>query len=551
MAERTLLCNFEGVKPNITIVAVVLLAVLSCGSSHQTRPDRAMRVQLRTIQPLLLKTEKVDSCLTVLQTMDTAALKRPADRARWSLLYAMALDKNYIDTTDLSVLAPAVERYTPWHHLSRKDKFYTWYYKARIEENAHRYDASLDSYLHAERYMGATNDVYRTRLYFGMERVYGKTMSRNLAYDAGVKALTYARQSQNYFNYGVALTDCISNAAITSKHGQALIFKNEYDSNKSLFPSRCGSLYNISMVIYFAAIGNVDSLKYYLDAYSGFNDDRELLVRAVAFIKLKEYDQAHKCLEEYAMIVPETEQAYSFYGCRADVRKNQGDLSGALEDLEKKSRLLSETYIYNLDRELSEYESQYHAKLKQANLLFGFGAFLIVLMIALFLYMRFNRQRSALLLAQTEDYRLIYNRVLGLASAEGKKEIRKKDSISDLAKTLESFGSNLRGGEVASLRGAILNMVKIVGTKKAVDMVALFAAVDCNKMFKKLHDFALTDFEIGYCFLLLLGMSSNELNGLLNRGNLRNVSLEIRKKLFITSKEQSLHGYLKAIYEGM
>ena len=107
-------------KPLKQIVLAVIVILTAC----HPRPDRAT---LRTVMPILERSEKVDSCLAVLRSIDTAALTRPADKARWALLYAMALDKNYIDTTDLSVLQPAIDRYTRWTHLNRLDKFYTRY----------------------------------------------------------------------------------------------------------------------------------------------------------------------------------------------------------------------------------------------------------------------------------------------------------------------------------------------------------------------------------------------------------------------------------------
>lgn len=52
-----------------------------------------------------------DSSLSVLGSVDTLRLRPESSRARFSLLYAMALDRNCIDTTDISVLSLAVRYY--------------------------------------------------------------------------------------------------------------------------------------------------------------------------------------------------------------------------------------------------------------------------------------------------------------------------------------------------------------------------------------------------------------------------------------------------------
>ena len=49
-----------------------------------------------------------DSALVAIRQIDTLSLNTKAQKAKFALLHAMALDKNYIDTTDLRVIAPAL-----------------------------------------------------------------------------------------------------------------------------------------------------------------------------------------------------------------------------------------------------------------------------------------------------------------------------------------------------------------------------------------------------------------------------------------------------------
>ena len=55
--------------------------------------------------------ERPDSALRVLRKVDSLTLNTKALRARYSVLFAMALDKNYIDTTNFDVLQPAIDYY--------------------------------------------------------------------------------------------------------------------------------------------------------------------------------------------------------------------------------------------------------------------------------------------------------------------------------------------------------------------------------------------------------------------------------------------------------
>ncbi len=81
---------------------VALLPLLSCG-------NRAVSAQLDDIESYIQ--ERPDSALAAIEAIDTNSLSTRALAAKYSLLYAMALDKNYIDTTDLSIIEPAVNYY--------------------------------------------------------------------------------------------------------------------------------------------------------------------------------------------------------------------------------------------------------------------------------------------------------------------------------------------------------------------------------------------------------------------------------------------------------
>ena len=52
-----------------------------------------------------------DSALAALESIDTLSLKVKAQRARYSLLYTMALDRNHRDIPDLRIIKPAASYY--------------------------------------------------------------------------------------------------------------------------------------------------------------------------------------------------------------------------------------------------------------------------------------------------------------------------------------------------------------------------------------------------------------------------------------------------------
>lgn len=77
--------------------------------------------------------EKPDTSLSILKTLNRQSL-RGRSAARYSLIYAKALDKNYIDTTDISIIEPALKFYDRFG--TDFEKAQTHYYEGRILQNA-------------------------------------------------------------------------------------------------------------------------------------------------------------------------------------------------------------------------------------------------------------------------------------------------------------------------------------------------------------------------------------------------------------------------------
>lgn len=107
--------------------------------------------------------ERPDSALRVLRKVDSLTLNTKALRARYSVLFAMALDKNYIDTTALSILEPTMAYYEKFG--SPKDKMLSYYYLGRIYSNRKDYPNAVIYYLQALR-ESSEDDYYHRGLIF-------------------------------------------------------------------------------------------------------------------------------------------------------------------------------------------------------------------------------------------------------------------------------------------------------------------------------------------------------------------------------------------------
>lgn len=102
--------------------------------------------------------ERPDSALVLLKNIDSAAVRGRATAARYSLLLSMALDKNVIDTADISIILPAVRYYE--RRGDDLSKARTFFYYGRVLQNGNDNEAALEAVSKAELYADRTDDLY-------------------------------------------------------------------------------------------------------------------------------------------------------------------------------------------------------------------------------------------------------------------------------------------------------------------------------------------------------------------------------------------------------
>ena len=139
---------FAYMKKVLTVFLLAYLAVsilCSCTGMHS---------KLIGIESLMA--DHPDSALAELKKIDTLKLVSNATKAKYSLLYTMALDRNGIDTTNYSLLTDAVIYYDK--HGPVSDKVKTSYYQGRLYFNNKEYGAALKSFLKALELSEAVDD---------------------------------------------------------------------------------------------------------------------------------------------------------------------------------------------------------------------------------------------------------------------------------------------------------------------------------------------------------------------------------------------------------
>lgn len=183
--------------------------------------------------------ERPDSALRVLRKVDSLTLNTKSLRARYSLLFAMALDKNYIDTTALSILEPTVAYYERLG--SPQDKMLSCYYLGRIYANRKDYPNAVIFYSQALR-ESSTDDYYH----------------KGLAYEALANAYSASFNTEEELRNAILAHDCFDkirdkNLALSRyKIAQAYHNNEQFDLADSLYSSVYSGLDSTSKLAFYA-----------------------------------------------------------------------------------------------------------------------------------------------------------------------------------------------------------------------------------------------------------------------------------------------------------
>ena len=520
----------------ILMLVLSQAAVLSCA-------DRAVRQQLNNLETLVQT--KPDSALKIIRSIDTLRLKSSDCRAKYSLLHTMALDKNYIDTANLDILQPAIRRYTQHPHFNNLDKFFTWYYRGRIEENGKDYISALQSFLQAEKYMNATDDRYRTRLYFSFERIYTQNLSFEKVYDAALTALHFARTSGDKYNYAASLIDCVSASISLNRFEESKEYLDEYDlvlGGDAYFQK--ASNYYLSKMIFFGACQDQDSTLYYYRKYAESTTNTsvfDILNVLRSCIRCGAYSTAQEILNaypDYSFTDPLLNALY--YGYRSVIKQKAGDINGALEDLNEYCRFFDRQDIREDNMKVSMAPSLFKEQLKRTRLLLAAVSFFSIFIIGLILLIMSSRKKAYQYEMLTSQYEAIKEEKDFLIQ-------KSKGSIKDIEEKLLKIGRPANKDKTTLLSSVKL-LSKTLSPKEFVHLVSILLETKCPDFYLVLSNASLDDTDCTICTLLILGLSEKEISSVINSNSIRNTCSEIRKKLGFDAKNGYLSSALKNLY---
>lgn len=143
---------------NLTVAGIRLAGVLLCVLSLSSCSWNSCREVKRTLSCAdEVMWTRPDSALAILESVDTIGLRTKSLRARYSLLYTMALDRNHLDIADLGIIEPAARYYR--NHGSKDDKMKMYFYLGIAQYDTGDLESAIGNYIQAKEYSSSSENL--------------------------------------------------------------------------------------------------------------------------------------------------------------------------------------------------------------------------------------------------------------------------------------------------------------------------------------------------------------------------------------------------------
>ena len=509
--------------------------------------------------------ERPDSALVVLEQIVPSELSSKEEKAKYSLLYSMALDKNFVDKTDFEILQPAIDYYED--NGSATDKLRTFYYQGRIYQNLGNDPLAMKSFVNAISKGGTSNDLQTlAKVYYAQSKIYYSLYEWDNAMECIQKAATLYKDSGLYHYY----TDCL----ILIINGYTI--KEDYDSASS-YIEQCkqisekmsvGSLsqfYSVYLT-YLIRCGSEYEINYIINEYINTIPSSHIdwLTLTNAYITIGEYNEALQSISRYK----NDNHIDSILKYRALISIVYEKLGRYEESLRayKDYMVASDSLDYAIIRQDTKFVEERHnlelqtlRERESKTQVLLWAAMFIILLLVIIVFIRYrlkvNRMEKALAEQASEKYRLLYLQIeeerdnlndLLAQSTELAPDI--KTAVGKRLELLNKFFTAFITNNSDIDRTASKEMEELLANKDTfMTSTKLAFAGSHPKFIKYLEERDLTDWEISYCCLYALGLKGKEVGSYIKMRSHYNNSSTVREKLGINEHDTNLGIYIRKL----
>ena len=508
-----------------------------------------------------------DTALALLDSIDSQRLGR-ADNARYALLRSQALDKNFIDITNDSLISIAVDYYKHSHNNLYKGMAY--FYLSRIYENGGRYEEAIANSVQAEEALSHTDDYYMQALVLANRGdIYVEQYKLDEAIELRKQAIIYYEKCNNrvnlaYTHLRLSKLLMIEYPDSVLQHLEIAKFIGEALNNEELLfavENHRASYYDYIKEFDKAIFALNEAMKQY-QSYKLGADDYYLLCRI--YYNVGKPDSALYYLDNYVAPSAKTYSDYKTLSLfRSKIYYAKNDLTNAYQQQKKYIKYLTRSGLWAQDSSVKELEKKYRTQqlrqeselLKARNQLHTIVSSLAIGIVILLIYL-YRRQRQMSIAqyyqlhesaqksvaAMQQQYDAIQqqlNRQMSQKQQSDNALLARIDMLKTIIDLSDIYESNK--DEFYKRCRSYMNLCntnKHSFVKDIREIASLYKPGFVEILLNRYP--GLNDDEIDFACLTMLGFDSNQLRILFNHNHVQSTygkRTRLRKKFSLTNNE--------------
>lgn len=498
-----------------------------------------------------------DTSLVILREIDRSLLISPKIEATYSLLSAIAYDKNYIDVESDSIIAPALKYYL--RKGNNDEKLKTLYYRGIVERNKGNDEDAMRWYAQAYEYADKAKDrIMAGRLYTAMMLTYNRAydiessiIMADKAKDCYFEACDTARYISSILNLAtlyIQLNDTTSAREMTDlakQYQEHMTRKHRLDFYlKQMALANNKSDYTLNDLYEFLGYYNIE------------HQDVNWLSVAKCYCEWKDFQSAYIALDYYRKYNDPYEISYYWY--YGNISESFGLYKEATESYKIYNILSDDSDVRIFKDDTKFIEERYCTQLRTTRL--RYMAIIAVLSTCLISIICFivtiylkkvkldKLKEKKAMEKQMKELEYEKNQFMEMYSAALDEQKRLKRARMDTV-----LGKNVRSqvdNRLAVLNKFVVANISGMYSKEAYDELSKLLQ-DRNSFLEStrmsfiiahpqflmyLKEFGLSDWEISCCCMYCIGLNGNEISDYLKRKSYYNDSSVIRRKLGLDRK---------------
>lgn len=510
--------------------------------------------------------QEPQKALSALQRIESSQLRANNIKAKHSLLLSMAMDKNYIDKTDFSVLQPAINYYES--HGSPEEKMTMYYYKGRIYDNAGNQELAMASYVEGIE-AGNKADEYpvKARLYFAKGLIHKDLYE----YKKYVESMQYAAECydacNNIQSYLSSIDNIVNGYTLLRDTVLAMkwleIMKERTDSNDTRSYSEYYEARTGVISVFGTHKEKMDAIDEYIHKIQHKNI--RWLTVANSYLKsgqFKEGLEAVRNHEKYS----KTKSA-RYYAILSELYEKLGNTKDALNNYRKYIRLSDSSDMVLFRNNTKFMEEKHNLELRnektlaQKKIILVCAICVVIVLALLILWatklVKIKVLEKEIAQKESERYKMLYDNLLDekncfleMSSVNSEITEQANNAIMNRMNILNDFFKAHVSDDCQLQTSAINEMEKIFENRYEFlrDTKLIFTA-SYPHFIAKLKECNMTETEIMYCCMYAIGLKGSHIGKYLGTSNIYNISSSIRRKLGLDEYKKNIDKHIRELLQ--